>query len=182
MSWAPPKVSHQLREETVRREAHAFLGLVTDDGSDWWRDWNRDLESVCPGMRLVWCPDPAPLDAVAIGARPGRWGILVPSMHGGPVSVKAFAGPNDERLEPGSWVFDMLREQDWQDPRVLRDRARAQEEADRRAEKRREEERRERDEDVLERWLAVSRASVSMNTSVPWAQNAAGFRRTRGNR
>lgn len=180
MSFAPPKVTDRLRDETSRREAHAFLGLTTDDGSKWWRDWNRDLEHVCPGMRLVFCPDPAPLDAVAIGARPGRWGLLVPSMNGGPVSVKSFAGPNDEPLEPGSWVFDVLREQDWQDPRVMRDRARAQDEAERRAEKRREDERRERDEEVLERWLAVSRSQISMNTDTPWAQNARGYKRVRG--
>lgn len=178
-SFAPPKVAAALRDETVRREAHAFLGLLTDDGSAWWREFNRDLEHFCPGMRLVFCPDPCPVEAVALGARPGRWGVMVPSMHGGPVSVKAFAGPNDEHVEPGTWVFDMLRSHDWGDPRVMRDRERAQEEAARAADRRRERERQERDEDVLERYLAVSRAQVSMSRDVPWSQNAAGRRGTR---
>lgn len=179
MSWAPPKVSHRLRDETVRREAHAFLGLITDDGSKWWRDWNRDLEAFMPGLRLCWCPDPAPVDAVAIGARPGRYGLLFPSVMGGPVSVSAFSGPNDEFVEPGAWVFDMLRANDWQNPDVVRDRDRARERAERAAEKRREEENRLRDEEVLERFLAVSRAQVSMSRDVPWSQNAAGRRGTR---
>lgn len=175
-SWAPPKVSHELRDETQRREAHAFLGLTTDDGSKWWRDWNRDLEHVLPGLRLAWCPDPAPVEAVGIGARPGRWGLLIPSRHGSPCSVSSFAGPNDERLEPGAWVFDWLRENDWWNPEVMRDRARAKDEAARRAERRKEQEREDRNQDVLERYLAVSRAQVSMNRDVPWSQNAAGRR------
>lgn len=178
-SFAPPKVTHELRDETQRREAHAFLGLLTDDGSDWWRGWNRDLEHYCPGMRLVFAPDPCPVEAVALGARPGRWGIMVPSMLGGPVSVKAFAGPNDEHVEPGTWVFDMLRSHDWGDPRVVRDRQRAQEEADRAAQRRREREREAFDEDCLERFLAVSRAQVSMSTDSPWSQSHAGRRGAR---
>src|SRR4051812_40108387 len=113
MSFAPPKVSERLRDETQKREAHAFLGLTTDDGSKWWRDWNRDLEAFMPGLRLCKCPDPAPVDAVAIGARPGRWGLLFPSVMGGPVSVSSFSGPADEFVEPGAWVFDWLRSNDW---------------------------------------------------------------------
>jgi hypothetical protein len=182
VSFAPPKVSHELRDETRRREQHAFLGLVTDDGSDWWRGWNRDLEHFCTGMRLVFCPDPCPVEAVAMGARPGRWGILVPSMLGGPVSVKAFAGPNDERVEPGSWVFEMLRSHDWGDPRVRRDRARAAEEAARATERRKQAERDARDEEVLERYLAGTRTQVSMNPDTAWGQNARGARLMRGER
>lgn len=176
MSWAPPKVSERLQDETQRREATAFLGLTTDDGSKWWRDWNRDLEAFMPGLRLCLCPDPAPVDAVAIGARPGRWGLLFPSMMGGPASVSAFSGPNDEFVEPGSWVFEMLRAHDWQNPEVLRDRDRAREAAERAAEKRREEDKRRMDEEVLEHYLAGTRAFVSMNTDTPWSQSHAGRR------
>jgi hypothetical protein len=43
-----------------------------------------------------------------------------------------------------------------------------------------EQERRDRDQDVFERFKAVSQTSVSMNRSTPWAQNAAGLKRTKG--
>lgn len=177
--WTPPKVTERLKDETQRREAHAFLGLVTDDGSDWWRGWNRDLENFLPGLRLCWCPDPAPIDAVAIGARPGRYGLLFPSMLGGPVSVSSFSGPNDEFVEPGSWVFEMLRARDWQNTEVIRDRDRAKEQARQAAEKRREEEMRRMDEEVLETYLAGTRVQVSMNRDTAWSQNAAGARAAR---
>lgn len=179
MSWAPPKVSERLRDETQRREAHAFLGLTTDDGSSWWRDWNRDLEAVMPGLRLCWAPDPCPIDATAIGARPGRWGLLFPSVMGGPVSVAAFSGPNDEFVEPGAWVFDMLRANDWQNTEVRRDRERAREEAERAKRRREEEEERRMDEEVLETLLAGTRTFVSMNRDTPWSQSHAGRRGVR---
>lgn len=175
-AWTAPKVSERLREDTQRREAHAFLGLTTDDGSQWWRDWNRDLEAFMPGLRLCHCPDPGPVDAVAIGARPGRWGLLFPSVMGGPRSVSSFSGPNDEFVEPGSWVFDMLRAHDWQNPDVIRDRDRAREAADRAGVRRREDDKRRMDEEVLEAFLAGTRAQVSMNRSTPWSQNQAGAR------
>jgi hypothetical protein len=69
---------------------------------------------------VLGCPDPAPVDATAIGARPGRYGLLFPSVMGGPVNVIRFSGPNDEFVEPGSWVFDMLRAHDWQNVDVMR--------------------------------------------------------------
>jgi hypothetical protein len=31
------------------------------------------LDRIVPGARLLYCPDPAPPDAVADGATPGRW-------------------------------------------------------------------------------------------------------------
>jgi hypothetical protein len=176
MSFAPPKVSHRLRDETARREATAFLGLTTDDGSDWWRGWNRDLEAFMPGLRLCFAPDPCPVDATAIGARPGRFGLLFPSVMGSPRSVSSFAGPNDELVEPGSWVFDWLRENDWQNPDVLRDRKRAQEAAERAKAKREQDDHDRMTADILERYLAGSRAFVSMNRDSPWTQSHAGRR------
>ena len=175
--WVPPTVTAELHEETARREAQAIQGLVDESRWKWVRDFNRDLERVWPGMRLVWCPDPAPLDAVVMGAKPGRWGILMPSQTGGPGSVKPLLGEGDSFVEPGAWVFDMLREQDWWNPEVRRERARAQREAEQAAERRKAEERRQRDEEVMERFLAVSRAFVSMDRSTPWTQNHQGSKR-----
>jgi hypothetical protein len=95
---------------------------------------------------------------------------------GSPRSVSSFAGPNDELVEPGSWVFDWLRENDWQNPDVLRDRKRAQEAAERAKAKREQDDHDRMTADILERYLAGSRAFVSMNRDSPWTQSHAGRR------
>ena len=177
--WKPPAVSTRLSEETQRREAEAGKALAYERKVKWVEDFNRDLENVWPGMRLVWCPDPAPVEAVAMGARPGRWGILMPSKDGGPSSVKPIIGPDGCFVDPSvnaSAIFDSLREQDWWNPEVRRERERAQEEARRAAEKRKQQEREERDLEVLEQYLAGTRTFVSMNRDTPWTQNAQGRR------
>lgn len=176
--WVPPTVSPKLQEETRRREAEAAQGLI-DQQWAWVEEFNRDLEGVWPGMRLKWCPDPAPIDAVAMGARPGRWGILMPSQNGGPGSVKPIVGPDGGFVDPSlnaSAIFDSLREQDWWNPQVRRERDRARVEAERAAERRKQQERDERNAEVLERYLAGTRAQVSMSRDVPWTQNSAGRR------
>jgi hypothetical protein len=174
--WTPPTVSRELRDETSQREGEAFKGLI-DENWKWVQDFNRDLENVWPGMRLLWCPDPAPVEAVTMGARPGRWGILMPSQTGGPGSVKPILGPDGEFVDPSlnaSAIFDQLRAGDWWNPQVRRDRERAKEAARVASEKRKQQERDEMTEDIMERYLAVSRAQVSMSRDTPWAQNQAG--------
>lgn len=177
--WTPPKVSAKLSDETRRREAEASKALSYERKVRWVEEFNRDLENIWPGMRLVWCPDPAPVEAVAMGARPGRWGILMPSQTGGPGSVKPILGPDDSYVDPSvnaSAIFENLRQQDWWNPRVRRERERVKEEAERAAERRKQQEREERDLEVLERYLAGTRTQVSMNRDTPWSQNAAGKR------
>jgi hypothetical protein len=177
--WTPPTVSPRLSEETARREAEAQKAFAYERKVKWVEDFNRDLENIWSGMRLVWCPDPAPVEAVAMGARPGRWGILMPSKDGGPSSVKPIVGPDGCFVDPSvnaSAIFESLREQDWWNPQVMRERERVKVEAERAAERRKEQEREERTQEILERWLAVSRAQVSMSSDSPWSQNAAGKR------
>lgn len=175
--WRPPTVSSRLSEETQRREAEASKALSYEQKLKWVEEFNRDLENIWSGMRLLWCPDPAPVEAVAMGARPGRWGILVPGLHGAPASVKPILGPDDSYVDPSlnaSAIFENLKQQDWWNPRVRRERERAKVEAERAAERRKEQEREERDLEVLERFLAGTRTQVSMNRDTPWTQNAAG--------
>jgi hypothetical protein len=73
--FLPPRVSLELQEESRRREAEATRAMVGDDRMEWKREFDAQLERVVHGMRLAFCPDPAPLDAVAQGAYPGRTGI-----------------------------------------------------------------------------------------------------------
>jgi hypothetical protein len=123
--FLPPRVSLELQEESRRREAEATRAMVGDDRMEWKREFDAQLERVVHGMRLAFCPDPAPLDAVAQGAYPGRWHLVWPGFNGGPLvlqplvvdaSGKACIGGDGGFVEPGSWVFDRLAEQDlWSD-------------------------------------------------------------------
>ena len=182
--WTPPTVSRELRQATMLREAMAAEGLK-QEREKWVDDFNRDLDRIWQGMRLVWCPDPAPVEAVAMGAKPGRWGILMPSQTGGPASVKPIVGPDECFVDPSmnaSMIFDTLRRSDMWNSEVRADRRRAEREAERAAEKRKQEEREERTQDILERYLAGTRTQVSMNRDTPWAQNAAGYNRIKGSK
>lgn len=186
----PPRVARELREESLRRETEALKALTADHGYRWKKEFDAQLEHVMHGMRLAWCPDPAPLDAAAQGASPGRWHLTWPGIAGGPLTIQPLVIDPETRkpriggegafAEPGSWVFDQLAEADMWDDRVMRDRRRIQREAETAKRRRREIEAAEFDQDVLEHYKAVTRAQISMNTSTPWAQNAAGLKRTKG--
>lgn len=190
--FLPPRVSRELQEESRRREIEAAKVMIGDERLDWKREFDAQLERIVAGMRLAFCPDPAPLDAVGQGAFPGRWHLVWPSYHGGPLNLqplvispetgKATVGGSGGFVEPGSWVFDRLAESDLWSERVQRERRRIRREAEEAGRRREEQERRDRDADVLERFKAVTRTQVSMNRDTPWSQNAAGARRTKGNR
>lgn len=177
--WLPPKVSRELAEESRRREAAALDAVDLAAREEWVRVFNAQLERVVPGMFLAGCPDPAPLDLVGQGARPGYWHLIWPGFNGGPLNIMPLQGPGGERREPGSWVFDLLAEGDLWNERSNRERARVKRAAEEASARRLEQERRDRDEEVMERYLAATRAQVSMSRDVPWSQNSNGRRGAR---
>jgi hypothetical protein len=178
----PPRLTRQLERERAEREAVTLAALQGDAQDRWRREFNAQLERVVHGMKLMWCPDPAPLDAVAQGAFPGRWNLVWPGFNGGPLSVQPLVlrdgvpqlGGDGGFVEPGSWVFDRIAEADMWSERVMRERRRIKAEAEEAKRRRREIERAEFDQDCLERWQAVSRTQVSMNRDTAWGQNARG--------
>lgn len=185
--WKPPAVEAQLREESARREHAALRALATDHRWAWKREFDAQLERVLTGMQLAWCPDPAPLDAVAQGAMPGRWHVAWPAANGGPLVnllplVRDYGtgefrlGGEGDFAEPGAWVFDRLAESDMWDDRVMRDRRRIVREAEEAKRRRKEMEAAEFDLECFEHYKAATRTFVSMNRSVPWSQNHAGER------
>jgi hypothetical protein len=184
----PPRLTRQLERERVEREAVTLAALRGDAQDQWRREFNAQLERVVHGMKLMWCPDPAPVDAVAQGAFPGRWNLVWPGFNGGPLAVLPLVltadgprlGGEGEFVEPGSWVFDHLAESDMWSERVMRERRRIKREAEEAKRRREETERREFNLECLEAWKAVSRTQVSMNTDTPWGQNARGAALARG--
>lgn len=184
--WVPPKVTAGLAEESRRREAETAKALWADERWDWLKRFNAQLDRMVHGMKLVQCPDPAPVDAVAQGAFPGYWHIAWPGYNGGPLNVQPLVIDPDTgrprvggvgfRAEPGAWVFDFLAEADLWNERANRERARIKREAERERERRKEIEREEMTRDILERYKAVNGTSVSMSRDTPWSQNVAGRR------
>lgn len=173
--WVPPKVSEELLEERRQREAQASLALASDMGYEWKKAFDADLQRVDPYLQLVWCPDPAPIEAAALGGKPGRWHI---ARHnpGAPMSLIPLIGENGEYREPGSWVFDHLKRSDLWDDRVSRHRQKMFDKLEREKENRVAREREERREELMERVAAARETRVSFNGDTPWSQNVAGRR------
>lgn len=171
--FLPPKVGRELMEERRRREAVALESMRRQG---WMKEFDAELDRIVPGMVIVPCPDPAPLDAAAMGFAPGRWNLVWPGYNGGPANVLPLEDDDGGYREPGSWVFDMLARADMWNERAMRDQRRIKREAEEAKARRLERERAERDQEVLERYAAVSRTQVSMNRSAPWSQNSAGRR------
>lgn len=172
-AWVPPRVEYELAQETQRRQAEALKVLAVERAEKWRQDFNRDLEDIEHGLTLVYCPDPAPLDAVACGARPGRWHIYRPATSG-PMLVYPLIGADGEFREPGSWVFELLKSQDWWNDRVLSERSKRERRLEAARKRREEDERAEFVAEVAEKWKAVSRTQVSMSRDTAWGQNARG--------
>jgi hypothetical protein len=179
-----PRLTRELALERAQREAATLAALEGDSRDTWRREFNAQLERVVHGMKLMWCPDPAPLDAVAQGAFPGRWNLVWPGYSGGPLTVQPLVlrdgepqiGGDGGFVEPGSWVFDRLAAMDMWSERAMRDRRRIKAEAEEAKRRREQQERADFDRECLEHWNAVSRAQVSMSRDMPWTQNSAGRR------
>lgn len=174
--FLPPNVSRELLEERAAREAKALQAISTEVQQAWVDDFNRELHRIEPGLKLVWCPDPAPVDAVAAGAKPGRWHVMRPN-PGAPISLLPIVMPDGGFRQPDSSVFEDLRKSDLWSSVNLEERRRARMRLEDARVRREERERVERAEHALEMWRSVSRTQVSMNSSTPWSQNHAGSKR-----
>lgn len=173
--WVPPKVTAELLEERRRREAVTLNALRAENEWEQVKHWNKELARVEPNLKLVYCPDPAPVDAAAAGAKPGRWHI-VRFNPGSPINFILLETPEGDYAEPGSWMFDLLRKSDLWNAQVQREREslrRRAEDAKRRAEANF---RQARDEEMADAIRAHTRTQISMNRSTPWSQNATGAR------
>lgn len=168
--YLPPSV---LRDRRLENEAQAFAAgvFVRDDRC---REFDPLLLNVEPWLRMLFCREPAPLEVVAAGARPGRYNIVREPPHGEPVTFIPIVGPAGEYVEPTSRVFDTLKAMDWWNDEVKRDRVERENRIEDARRKAQAEERRRIDDEVFERFQAVSRTQVSMNPDTAWGQNARG--------
>lgn len=170
--WVPPKVSRELQQEReqfnaavdARVAANALLKVkgVLDE-------FNYELQQIDRNLQLM------RLDAAAdTSGTPFKAGYyhVVRMNDGAPVSVMVVEDEHGRFMEPSSRLFEQLRKADLWDSRNMRALEKRDRLADEAAEKRKVQERKERQQEMVERWAAASRTQVSMNTDVPWTQNA----------
>lgn len=169
--WVPPKVSQELKDGTRRHNAEVLdmFWLNTPVCSE----WNRELEQLDPRLRLA----QAKPDAHAPGVKPGYYHLLMVNPDQ-PLTHNPLTGPDGEFVEPSSRMLETLRSADLQNARAVLDRARRQERAERDSERQEERDGEAQQQELVERWRAVSETSVSMNDSQPWSQNVKGRRKT----
>ena len=146
----------------------------------WVREFNSELQRVDHRLKLVWCPDPAPVEAVATGAQPGCWHIARDNQQANaPLSLIPLQWPDGTPRDPGAWVFDMLARTDLWNPNVRHERERRLRQLEQARERRENREREERRQELRERVNAIRETSISFNRDNPWHQNVAGRRGAR---
>lgn len=167
--WVPPAVSaelvreremfaQELRDRVLRQEMLRVKGVLDE--------FNYELRRIDPKLELVRAGE----DVEGTPMKAGYY-HLVRWNEGAPPSVIPIEGEHGEFVEPTSRVFEMLARADLWNPdnmRLLRQRKRLAEEADRRRKTREREERQEHLRDLAN---AAFRTQVSMNRDTPWTQN-----------
>lgn len=156
-------------EETRKQHSNEIAACVILD-----RDWTRLLKEVDDKLYMVrsrhWVKTGLPL------VPGGCWHIVRDNSDRGAPETIIPLFENGEMLEPGSWVFDMLRRNDLQRPGALQERRRTEERLEAARERQRKREREDRQEAIHERWLSGNRVQVGWTPAGKWTQSARGRR------
>jgi hypothetical protein len=171
--FVPPSVARELLDERLQFIQTLIRACAKDHIC---HEWDRELQRLDERMEMFKAPEQL---VIGMPLEPGFY-HLVRWNETAPPSVTPVRGEHGEFRVPDSGLLDKLRSLDLQNAQVVArhklEQARAQATHERDKLNRRQ----ARQGDILERWHAVSRTQVSMNTDTPWAQNAAGLARTRG--
>lgn len=170
--WLPPAVSRELAQETAIRQAAIEMASYVERTM---AQWNPELQRVDPDLQLIKAKQTSDVP----GMKPGFWHLLMVK-KGVPTLIVLEDPLTGGFREPGSWMFDMLRASDLWNGRAVRDRERRLDAALRAKQRAKEAEDEERQTEILERYLAATRAQVSMNRDAPWSQNVQGRRGAKG--
>lgn len=176
--FLPPSVAKELLAERQRNVTDVMLSTYRDHICE---TWDRELQKMDPLLIMRRAHNRPALAAVARGLHPGLYHIIRQNPDA-PLSLFPVQGPDGEFAEPSEDVLERLRRMDAHSDRAEKLRVQLQRQArvhEQRAKELAHEERVDRVHDELQ---AMTRTQVSMNPDVPWAQNASGFRRTRGNK
>jgi hypothetical protein len=172
--FVPPRVARELAEESRQWAADLDKVCHTDKTCE---EWTRELRGLDPKLRMVRAPE---RPVLGLSLHPGCYHVIRDNDFGAPPSVvTAVRGPDGEFIEPPGKLLDAIKSMDLQNPAVVRAMAARVAAAQAQEERQKANRHEEKVDEVMERWDAAHRAQVSMNTDVPWSQNAAGLRQVR---
>lgn len=166
--FLPPAVTRELQQERI---AHYARVAVLTHHADVMDDFNRELKAIDPYLELVKAKE-----TIEAGTplKPGYWHIIRHN-PGAPPSILTIEGPDGEYVEPDSGVYRQLQEWcDLQNPAVERRRRQRAQQIKQAQERQLARDRDDAEAETLERYLAGTRAQVSM--AGHWSQAAAGKR------
>jgi hypothetical protein len=170
----PPRVQKEiLRDKWGQQRAmqRAVVDRLIDFEDPVAREWAPVLAKLDPRLRLGRAR-PQAYEA-GFNVKPGfyHWVLDEPSA---PITVEPITAEDGESFtEPSSGLLRDLERNDLQNPHVYRALIEREQSKEQAAEKARQENLDEVNENAMERYVAATRAQVSM-TDVPWSQNSAG--------
>jgi hypothetical protein len=169
--WTPPKVAQELAESTAEHQAAVLSMFDFNYGS--FDKWNRELKKIDPLLRLGKAKD----KASAVGVIPGFYHLLrIPESDRERLWTMPLHDGNYGFVEPSNAMLDALRRTDMQNPRVMRDFKKAQEDAEALEEKLKEEAHHRRVDQMYESWKAYSQVRIPFHNDAKWSQNVAGLK------
>jgi hypothetical protein len=159
----PDYLVEQTRDYAGELEA---LAVLTDEV----KHWTRELKQVDENLELVWVPEGVEHPALVAG----RFHIIEHRPLPTPPNVTPLVGDEDSYVEPGAWMFEMLRRNDNRSERSVRAREERQaklETARQRAKERESEERAAQLDDHLK---TILHPGISMHQSAgrQWTNRA----------
>lgn len=165
--WLPPSAQRELVERRLEYEAHMLQMVQLKTVMDY---YNPSLQEVDPYLQLVKAEETV---EAGVPLRPGFWHIIRHN-PGAPPSVMTIEGEDGEYIEPSYRIFTLLQKNDMWNSNSLKEENARRKKLQEAEERQKERDRESRQEELLERYLAVTRTQVSM---IPgWSQNVAGKR------
>ena len=172
----PRTVARELQKEKwleERRRSRALVEALFDFDDRVCREWSKHLRKLDPYLRLGRARPKAESDRFPVRAGFYHWIRDNPSAE---PTVSVITTADDGWCEPDSGLLRELEQADMQNPRAVAAALERRERRERAVQAERDREHSDRLNELVERWNAASRASVSMDRSVPWTQ-VAGARR-----
>lgn len=169
--YLPPGVTQELREERERHSVEIADCVLID------REWTQRLKDIDDNLYMVRSRHYVKTGLPLVPG--GCWHVIRDNSDKGAPETIIPLFENGQMMEPGSWVFDLLRRNDLQRPGAIKERKAQEQKIERAKNRKAAEEREQRQQEILERYKAGTRASVSM-TDVPWSQNSRGKRGAKG--
>ena len=172
----PGSVAREIQKEKwqeERRRSRALVEALFDFDDRVCREWSKHLKKLDPYLRLGRAHPKAYTDRFEV--RPGFYHWIRDNPTTEP-TVAAITTVDGGWCEPDSGLLRELEQADLQNPRAVAAALERREQRERAVQAERSREQSARVEELAERYLAATRAQVSMSRDVPWSQNAAGRR------